>query len=91
MFPITSFTCLHVGLSSALKSYPYHKFCLFPFFRLIYRLIVVSQNPLIVEICLVIQELGTGKILWTGNLQNGLYNLDEESDKISFASKISLY
>ena len=32
------------------------------------------------------QELGTGRILGTGTVHNGLYYLDEGSDEVAFAS-----
>ena len=35
------------------------------------------------------QELGTGRILGTGTVHNGLYYLDEGSDEVAFASKMS--
>jgi hypothetical protein len=35
------------------------------------------------------QELGTGRILGTGTMHNGLYYLDEGSDEVAFASKMS--
>ncbi|WVZ92385.1 hypothetical protein U9M48_038456 [Paspalum notatum var. saurae] len=34
------------------------------------------------------EELGTGRILGTGTMHNGLYYLDEGSDEIAFATKI---
>ena len=37
----------------------------------------------------VFQELGTGRILGTGTMHNGLYYLDEGSDEVAFASKMS--
>ena len=37
----------------------------------------------------VFQELGTGRILRTGTVHNGLYYLDEGSDEVAFASKMS--
>jgi len=35
------------------------------------------------------QKLGTGRILGTGTVHNGLYYLDEGSDEVVFASKMS--
>ena len=37
----------------------------------------------------VFQELGTGRILGIGTVHNGLYYLDEGSDEVAFASKMS--